>query len=79
MNYQICQMESKWVETPYSVIREIRRSDKRAITEFPRNFEIIAVKERWKILPVLYVRIIGDDPEIVEHKLMVKRIQIRKK
>ena len=37
------------------------------------------VEERWEIPPVLYVRIIGNDPEIVKHELMMQDIQVRKK
>jgi len=79
VNYQICQMESKWVKTPYGVIREIRRSDQWTITEFPGNFKIIAVKKCREMLPILYEWIVHNNPEVVEYKLMVKRIQIHKK
>jgi ribulose bisphosphate carboxylase small subunit len=37
------------------------------------------VKERREMLPIRYVRIIGNDPEIVKHELMMQNIQVRKK
>ncbi len=79
MKYKICQVESKGVEMPYCIIYKIGQGDKQAVTEFPGNFEIIFGKKCRKVLPVLYVRIARNDPEVIEHKLMVKRIQVRKK
>ena len=37
------------------------------------------MKKRWKILPILYEGIIYDNPEIIEHKLVVEGIQVREK
>ena len=72
-------MKSEGIKTPYSIIYKIGQGNKWTVTEFPRNFKIIAVKKRRKILPILYERIVYNDPEVIEHKLMLKRVHVRKK
>lgn len=79
MDEQIGQMKPRGVETPERVVYKIRQGDKRAVAEFSGDFEIIAGKERRDVLQVLYVRIVSNDPEIVEHKLVVNGVQVRKK
>jgi len=72
-------VKSKGFETPYCIIYKIGQGNKRTVTEFPGNFEIIAVKKCSKVLPILYIWVVRNDPEVVEYKLMMKDVQVRKK
>ncbi len=79
MNEQIRQMKPKRIEMPEGIIYEIGYCNQRTIAEFPRYPEVIAGKKRREILPILYEGIIHDNPEVIEHKLMMKRVQIHEK
>ena len=72
-------MKSEGIKTPYSIIYKIGQGNKWTVTEFPGNFEIIAVKKCREVFPIIYIWVVRNDPEIVKHELMMKGVQVRKK